>query len=78
MKPLETVMEKIFLQRLMFSFRLHEALHMNGIGEKQPKCGNRQLLVVLGFFRSSWCVDFALPNQPLSGGKRVGTIPKRL
>lgn len=54
-------------QRPIFGSRLHEALHLGGIGGNKPKRGECQLHVVLGFFYVDLREFFASPIQLLLG-----------
>lgn len=66
----------MFMHRLMFSFRLHEALPLGNIGESDLRHGNSQPLVVLGSLRSELPVGFASSNRTLfwGGGGGRGAV----
>ena len=59
------------MQRLIFGFTLHKELHMGNICENEPKLGNSQLPVVVGFCHCESRLDFASQTSHILRGKRT-------
>lgn len=66
---LSTVTKKMTLRRMRADFRLHEAPHVGGSGENDPKRGSSQLSGVVASVISVR-MYVASPNPLLFGGHR--------
>ena len=55
--------KKIFVLRLIFDSRLHEAPHIGSMGESNHKRWNSQLAVVPSVLCLDLLADFASPNR---------------